>query len=687
MLARDKPSMLLQQPGHMGPLRLKNRVVMGPMGTNFGTTDGFSTERDKIYYAERARGGAAMIITEAMVVSGNARNHRASLCIFDDRFIPGLADLTNAIHDAGALACGQLNHRGMLLRRSVLGMEPVGPSPGKNPATGDEVRALTGHDIAEIQEQFLDSAIRLYRAGYDALELHAANGYLFQQFFTPRHNRREDDYGGPVENRMRLLMETVRLIRSELPGFPMMVRLSATEYAEGGYSQDDIVTLSKALEAAGVIAIDLSGGTNETPELSRYCIQPPSFPRRFLEPHARPIKDAVGVPVIMAGRILTPEDAEGVLQAGSADYIALCRALVADPHWCLKAFGEVKRPIRPCISCNVCFERLTLELDVACVQNPLVGTEFETLAKLEPGLEGIKPRDSRVLVIGGGVAGLEAARVFAGNGHQVQVWERKPEAGGQIDLALAAPDKEDVSGVWTYRVAALEQFMVPIRTGVELTVERIRAFAPDLIVIATGSVPRAASFPVKTDIPMLQAWDVLRRPQLIPEGGSVTVVGGGMVGIETAECIAKRASHVLILEAQGVVAKEMARNNRWDVLLRLREAKAQIVTDAPVVSIEGDAILCRGGEGIVRHPTGDIVVLAIGARPLREVSQLADEAGVPWVMAGDCNNVPGDFLTAIRDASMIAWAAEERLLAPSGEMRAMGKKRATGHRSDRGGSP
>jgi 2,4-dienoyl-CoA reductase-like NADH-dependent reductase (Old Yellow Enzyme family)/thioredoxin reductase len=672
MLAPDvTQAMLLQQSGRIGPLRLKNRVVMGPMGTNFGTTDGFSTERDKIYYAERARGGAAMIITEAMVVSGNARNHRASLCIFDDRFIPGLADLTKAIHQAGALVCGQLNHRGMLLRRSVLGMEPVGPSPGKNPATGDEVRALTTHDIAEIQEQFLTSAVRLYRAGYDAIELHAANGYLFQQFFTPRHNRREDDYGGSVENRMRLLMETVQLIRSELPDFPMMVRLSATEYVDGGYSVDDIVTLSRALEAAGVVAIDLSGGTNETPELSRYCIQPPSFPRRFLEPYARPIKDAVSVPVIMAGRMLTPEDAEGVLQAGSADYIALCRALVADPHWCLKAFGEVKRPIRHCISCNVCFERLTLELDVACVQNPLVGTEFETLAKLEPGLEGARKEERRVLVIGGGVAGLEAARVFAMNGHAVEVWEREPRAGGQIDLALAAPDKEDVSGVWTYRTASLEQFNVPIRTGIEPTVDRMRAYAPDLVVIATGSTPREAPFPTNTNVPIVQAWDVLRRPDLIPMGSRITVVGGGMVGIETAECIAKRARHVTILEGQNVVAKEMARNNRWDVLLRLREAKAEIVTGAPVMSIEGDTILCRKGDDIVRHAAGDLIVLAIGARPLREASKLADEAGVPWVMVGDCNNVPGDFLTAIRDASMIAWAAEEKFPARPGRVRAV----------------
>ena len=293
----------------------------------------------------------------------------------------------------------------------------------------------------------------------------------------------------------------------------------------------------------------------------------------------------------------------------------------------------------------------------------------KSLAKLEPGLAGISERDTRVLVIGGGVAGLEAARVFAANGHQVEVWERKPQAGGQMDLALAAPDKDDVSGVWTYRAEALAQLDVPIRTGVAPTVERIRAYRPDLIVIATGSTPREAPFPTDTQVPMLQAWDVLRKPELIPKGASVTVVGGGMVGIETAECIAKRAGQVVILEGQSVVAKEMARNNRFDVLLRLRDAKARIVTGTPVVAVEGDTIVCRRGEDIVHHPAGDVIVLAVGARPLRDVSQLADAAGVPWVMVGDCNNVPGDFLTAIRDASMIAWAAEENFPTRRGMMR------------------
>ena len=230
-----------------------------------------------------------MIITEAMVVTEGARNHTNSLCLFHDRYIPGLAAIVDAIHAGGALAVGQLNHRGALLKRSVLGMEPVAPSAWHNPNTGEPARALALAEIAAIQRDFLDSARRLYRAGYDAVELHAANGYLFQQFFSPRINRRDDGYGGPLENRMRFLLETVGLIRAGLPDFPLMVRVSATEYCEGGYSEADMIALCQALERAGVIAIDMSGGSNESPQLSRYCIQPPSFARRFLEPYARPI--------------------------------------------------------------------------------------------------------------------------------------------------------------------------------------------------------------------------------------------------------------------------------------------------------------------------------------------------------------------------------------------------------------
>jgi 2,4-dienoyl-CoA reductase-like NADH-dependent reductase (Old Yellow Enzyme family)/thioredoxin reductase len=653
--------MLLRQPGSIGSMRLKNRIVMAPMGTNYGTSDGFSTDRDKRYYGERAKGGVAMIVTEAMNVSAGARNHTNSLCVFHDRFIPGLNIVVQAIHDNGALAVAQLNHRGQLLRRSVLGMEPVGPSAGRNPATGDAVRGLSVEEIHAIQRDFLDASSRVRWAGYDAVEIHAANGYLFHQFFSERFNRRTDQYGGSRENRMRLLRETVTRIQDELRGFPVIVRLSATEYIEGGYSEEDIIALAQALEQEGVVAIDLSGGSNENPQLSRYCIQPPSFPRRCLEPHARPIKHALNIPVIIAGRILTPEDAEAVLEAGSADFVSLGRALLADPHWCAKAFGEVDAPIRTCISCNVCLERLTLERDVACVQNPLVGTEFETLECLEPQLSStaVSPEDRRrILVIGGGVAGAEAARMAAGLGHSVEIWEQSGAAGGQMALALAAPHKEDVSAIWTYREASLIRLGVPIRLHALVTAGAIRAHAPDVVFVATGARPRALTFALDVHVPVLQSWHVLLNPGVIAPGAAVTIIGGGMVGIETADLLVTRGCRVTVIELEATVAREMARNNRAEVLLRLDEHQTRILTDAAIERVvDGRIVVKRQGEEIRVDP-GDAVIVAIGPEPNRDVVPAIEASGVPYVLIGDCNQ-PGDFLTAIRDASMAALAVSQ----------------------------
>jgi 2,4-dienoyl-CoA reductase-like NADH-dependent reductase (Old Yellow Enzyme family)/NADPH-dependent 2,4-dienoyl-CoA reductase/sulfur reductase-like enzyme len=654
--------MLIAQPGMMGPLALRNRIIMGPMGTNYGTGDGFSTERDKLYYAERALGGAAMIITEAMVVSANARNHRNSLCIHHDRFIPGLAAVVDAIHDGGALAVAQLNHRGGLLRRSVLGMEPVGPSDGINPATGEPVRGLSLGEIRAIQEEFLTSARRAWKAGYDAVELHAANGYLFQQFFTARINRRTDAYGGSIENRMRLLLETVQLIRSEIPSLPLMVRISATEYVEGGYSEAEAVTLALALEKAGVIAIDLSGGSNESPALSRYCIQPPSFPRRFLEPYARPITEALRIPVIMAGRIIDPEDAEGVLQAGSAQYVAVCRALVADPYWTRKAFGEIATPIKKCISCNVCYERLTLEQDVACVANPLVGTEFERLDLAEPQLADPVAVDKRrrVLVLGAGVAGAEAARVAAARGHAVEIWEKADQPGGQVPLATAGPDKADVGGIWSYRWPQVAALGIPVRFGMEATAARIRDFAPDLAIVATGSRARRLPMLDAAPCPTLHAWDAILDPSRVAEGATVTVIGGGLVGLETADLLVeKRGCRVTVIEGLPTLATGMARNNRFDLLERLERAGMRSMTGTLVEGFEDGLLVLRNGERRWTMAPGDLIVHAVGPVPNRDVLPVLEEAGVEYVLVGDCNR-PSDFLDGIRDAWMTALSVERQ---------------------------
>ena len=650
--------MLLQQPGLIGDLRLKIRVVMAPMGTNFSTTDGLSTQRDRAYYAERARGGVAMIMTEAMVVTEQARPHTNSLCCYHDRFIPGLASLVEGIKEHDCHVFGQLNHRGALLRRSVLNMEPVGPSPWINPNTGDAVRALAVSEIHEIQKLFVAAARRLSLSGYDGVEIHAGNGYLFQQFFTRRINQRTDQYGGSIENRMRLLLETVDRVRQALPELCLLVRLSASEFVDNGYTQEEIIELAQAVERAGVAALDLSGGSNESPQLSKYCIQPPSFARGCLAPVAKPIKDAVSIPVFVAGRIVEAADAEQVLASGSADFVSVGRALYADPHWALKAFGDIRAPIRACIACNVCFERLTLEKDVSCVQNPMVGTEFEALQYAEPQL--FAPPDSprkRVLVLGAGVSGIEAARVASGRGHVVEVWEKNARVGGQIHLAVAAPDKTEVQPVWDYRWTELMEMKVPVRTGVQADAAAILAFAPDYVVIATGSVPRDPPLDtgaLASDIAVVHAWDVFKVPEIVARGSAVTVIGGGMVGVEVADLLRLKGCDIQVLEMLPSAANGMARNNKFELLERLEASGVRLVTRCRIQELAGRHLQVQiGQDAPTQLAIGQTLIFANGPRPDVDIVEVVESLGVPFARVGDCN-VPGDFLSGIRDAWMVA---------------------------------
>ncbi|MCC6533146.1 MAG: FAD-dependent oxidoreductase [Burkholderiales bacterium] len=652
--------MLLQQPGRLGALVLKNRVTLAPLGTNYSTSDGMISERDKLYYGERARGGVAMIMTAAMGVSGEARAHRFTPVCYHDRFIPGLASLVETIKAHDCHVFGQLNHHGALLHEP--GMPPVGPSPWLNPKTGEAVRAMALEEIHAVQVNFATAARRLWVAGYDGVEVHAANGYLFQQFFTPRINKRTDAYGGSAANRMRLLLETVARIRDAAPELLVMVRFSVSEFTAGGYGEDDVIALAQALQAAGVVALDLSAGTNESPRLSRHCIQTPSFPRGCLAPYAKPIKAAVSIPVMVAGRIVTPEDADAVLASGSADFISLGRALYADPHWCLKAFGQMKAPIRQCIACNVCHDRLSAELDVCCVQNPMIGTAFETRPQVEPDpLVNRTARPKRVLVIGAGVAGIETARLAAGRGHRVEVWEKSNRAGGQIPLALAAPHKQEVASVWSYRWQQIERLDVPVRTSTALDPDRIRAFGPDLVIVATGAVPREMPpLPGSLDarITVLPAWDFLARPEAVGSRQHVTIVGGGSVGLEAADLLVARDCRVTLIEAASTLGAGMARSNRMELLDRLAAARVRIHTDVEIVRYAGGSLVVRSAaQGEQSIEVGDWLMIAVGARPNLDVIDAVEAAGVPYVRVGDCYQ-PGDFMSVLRDAWMAGLAVD-----------------------------
>ncbi|HEV7390647.1 MAG TPA: FAD-dependent oxidoreductase, partial [Burkholderiales bacterium] len=509
------------------------------------------------------------------------------------------------------------------------------------------------------------SARRLMQAGYDGVEIHAGNGYLFQQFFTPRINTRTDRYGGSFDNRARFLFETIDRLKNELAAFPLVVRLSATEFADGGYTQEDIIELSRRLERAGVAALDISGGSNESPQLSKYCIQTPSFPRACLAPYSKPIKAAVSIPVLVAGRLVDPEDAESVLAQDAADFVSVGRALYTDPHWCLKAFGQIDAPIRKCIACNVCFERLTLEKDVACVHNPVMGTEFEALEYAEPHLSRTSrtARSNKVLVLGAGVSGVEAARVLAGRGHHVEIWERTASPGGQMHLAVAAPDKREVEPVWSYRWQELETLRVRVKYNVQASAASLREYGPDFVVVATGARPRPCPFDTtRLDgrITVAHAWDILPAPERVPPGSSATIIGGGMVGMETADLLTARGIQCTVVETLRNVAEGMARNNRMELIERVQARGARILTEARVIDARGTHLELEGADGATaRLAIGDFLIAAIGPAPDQEAAQACAEAGVAHAIVGDANK-PGDFMSCLRDAWMVALSVDHR---------------------------
>jgi NADPH-dependent 2,4-dienoyl-CoA reductase/sulfur reductase-like enzyme len=323
----------------------------------------------------------------------------------------------------------------------------------------------------------------------------------------------------------------------------------------------------------------------------------------------------------------------------------------------------VAAPIRQCIACNVCHDRLSAERDVTCVQNPLMGTAFETLPLAEPQLHPAPPPGGarRVLVLGAGVSGIEAARVAAALGHAVEVWERAERPGGQVDLATAAPDKREVEAAWRYPWQQAMALGVTVRTGIEADGHAVRTFDPDLVLLATGARPRPAPFDLSAldpSIPVLQAWDVLRDPARVPAGWHATIVGGGTVGMETADLLAARGVRVAVVEPKAVLGEGMSKSNRTEVADRLRAAGATVRLKTQVVAARGHVLELRGPEGTPASiEVGDLLVVAVGAMPNLDMAPVLEAAGVPWIAIGDCSQ-PGDFMTCLRDARMVGHAIE-----------------------------
>lgn len=555
----------LAEPVWIGSMQVKNRIVFPPMNTNLTSETGCVTPELEAYYIRRAKGGAGLIILEAASVSQDSRNHPRQPMICDRRYVASWARLVEKLHRYGAKVSVELVHYG-----SEASMPPrISPS-GLSKYKDDPGHILSVEDIRQVQQQFVDAALYAKQSGIDAITLHACHGYLIAEFLSPVFNQREDEYGGSFENRCRFLLEILEKCRRALGSrYPIMVRYSADEFIKGGRTMEEAVELAKILEAHGVDAIDISAS-----QPSAYLMTTPPYclphTKGLLVPYSEAIKQAVKVPVFTAIGIRDPEYAEQILEQGKADLIALGRPQIADPDYADKVFRGCPEKIRHCLSCEYCLDTLDDDRQICCAVNPEAGREAEfagigrtgweagTWGSEKPGWESGLPsvrkawRKKKVAVIGGGPAGMEAARVSAMKGNEVVLFEQREVLGGTLNAAKIPPNKEMIGKLADWYVRELRELKVEVHLGTEATEEIIDDYGPDMLFLACGShyIKRIKGSGLPN---VMNAYEALTSPEKV--GKNIVIVGGGASGAEAAEYFSGSLYDITCLGAEELGGK------------------------------------------------------------------------------------------------------------------------------------
>ncbi len=634
---RTIPFPTLFEPITIRNLKLRNRIVMPSMETCFAEENGNVGERTIAYYAERAKGGAGWIIVEATYIANQGKARRFQVGVHRDETIPGLKRLVEAVHSHGAKISLQINHAGRQANSNWSGERVVGPSAIPCTPKDEVPRPLEIEEIEEIVRSFGKAALRAKEAGFDGVEIHGAHGYLIHQFLSPLSNRRTDRYGGSLENRMRLGLEVLNEVRNKVgPAVLVGYRISASDYVEGGLEIEETARVARKLEEAGLDVLHVSGGMAGLPECGFMVTPPMAIPRGVHVPLSEAMKKVLKIPVIVVGRINSPELAEELLVAKKADLIAMGRAFLTDPHWPEKARAGKLDEIRKCIACNeVCAPRLGQHAPIMCVQNPLLGRETEIEVKEAQWKKN-------VLIVGAGPGGLEAARVCALRGHKVSLYEESDQMGGRLQSATLPPHKEEVSGLIDYQIRQVKALPIEVHLKTNVDEGLLSSKRPEAVVIATGSLPLALA--VFEESPSERpekergvhfAEDVLRGASL--KGEKVAVIGGGMIGCEVAEFLAKKGKQVLIVEMLDDVAMDMSARPRWLLLKRLRESqRVEILVKTKVNRVEGGTIVVEKEGRETKLEKVDEIVLAVGYRANDALYQSLKAKVTEIYAIGDC---------------------------------------------------
>jgi 2,4-dienoyl-CoA reductase (NADPH2) len=630
----------LFQPLQINTMNLRNRIVMAPMHSKFSSETGEVTDRLIEYHAERSKGGVGLIVLENTCVDWEyGRSYGNPVTIHDDICRSGLSNLTLAVQRYGAKIVTQLQHVGRQnVRSNIVGHKaPLAPSAVKSKVGGDMPRPLEENEILRIIQQFVDAARRTKQAGFDGVELHGAHGYIFTQFFSPYTNKREDRWGGRLENRARFPLEVVRRIRAEVgPDFPILYRLSAEERVPGGTTLEDTLKLVKMLDGAGVDCFDVSAGIYESMEWF-YLMQ--GMKPGALVPLANAVKGVTSKPVIGVGRLgWDLELAAQFVREKKLDLVNIGRSLLADPHLVRKAYQGRTREIRPCIACNdgVAMENKGWQLH--CTVNPMLGNEY---------LDPVKPTRApkNVVVIGGGPAGMECALISAQRGHAVTLVEGSSELGGQL-RAAAIPDykKEEMTALIAYYEHMLEKSGVKVTLGTEIKDTLPRGLKADVVVVATGAVPATPSF--KGSQHVMSPFDVLlSRGKGC--GQDAVVIGGSGVGIDTALFLMeKKGRKVTVVEMLDEVGGDINDILKGHVLRLAEEKGIEFLTNTEAVGVDKGRVHVRTLMG-EKTLTCNTVVSAVGfvSRDTKELRKSLEKDGIQCFVIGSAQE-PGKIFEA-----------------------------------------
>jgi len=618
------------EPIKIADLEMKNRILMPAMHLNM-TREGFMTGGLIDFYEERAKAdpGPGLMILGGCYTERRGMGTPTMVGIDDDKFIPGLKEFTDRIHRHGQPVAAQLYHAGRYAFSFLMGEQPVAPSAVPSRFNPEVPKALTGEEIIGIERTYGDAARRAREAGFDAVELIVCGGYIVNQFLSPLTNQREDRYNGDIFARMTFMREVLESIREAVgPDFPLICRLSGSDFVEGSHTLEETKVVAAEMERCGVDMISVTGGWHETrvPQITM------NVPRGAFVYLAEGIRGSVkSIPVACCNRINNPELAERILEDDRTDIVGMARAFLADPEILHKAREGRAADIRTCVACNQgCFDHVMLLQPISCTVNPRANRERET--ELAPATE-----KKRVLVVGGGPGGMEAAWVAAARGHAVTLCEASDELGGQGLLAAVPPGREEWSEMVRYLSRQVVNEGVDVMLGTTFTPDLLDEFGPDVLVIATGArqiVPGIAGIDGPT---VINAWDVLTG--VSETGDTVAVVGGGAVGIETATFLAEQGKDVTVIEMMDKCGADMGLSSRWVILKDAAAAGVKTVQSCRVVKIAEEGAYVEAGSELRLCPA-DSVLIAVGSKAENGLWKSLSEKGLleslEFYKVGDC---------------------------------------------------